>query len=223
MTNNNKTMKKDKEFIDNLTRESFVFPFKPFPEWDGKPGIYHHEDIPEWGLTEKLSKDYGLSGEKINRLIQYVVYAFGTSSFFEEEIKVLNFEKEPEPILSVRFESRNKHFTITDPKIIDKLYKLLLGENHLFKLANPYDKEIIKEIATEVFRELTTKENISKCAAYCIIGFIFAYHGYGICREKLMTEGEFIYDTLEKESKGIAVNKTYLQYLEGRITDYIED
>lgn len=216
-------MRKDKELEDNLTNESFNFPFKPFTEWVGKPVINNHDDIPEWGLTERLSKDYGLSREKINHLIRYVVYAFGTSSFFDEEIKVIDFDRNPEQILSVRFESMNKHFTIKDRKIIDKMYKLLIGENNLFKLPQPYNKEIVRKIATQVFRELTGKEKISKSAAYCIIGLILAYHSYGVCKEKVMTEGEFIYDTIEKENKGIAVTKNYLQYLADTVVEYIEE
>ncbi|HBE39875.1 MAG TPA: hypothetical protein DDW27_01460 [Bacteroidales bacterium] len=216
-------MKRDKELNENSTSESFTFPFKPFDEWVVKPVINNHDDIPEWGLTERLSKDYGLSREKINHLIRYVVYAFGTSSYFEEEIKVIDFNKNPENILSVRFESMNKNFTIKDPKIIDKMYKLLIGENNLFKLPHPYNKEIVRKIATKVFRELTGNEKISKSAAYCIIGFILAYYSYGMCKEKLMSEGEFIYDTIEKENKGIAVTKNYLQYLADTVAEYIED
>ena len=220
---NSNIMKKDKESDSNHTKGLLTFPFKPISEWDGKPSINNHEDIPEWGLTDRLSKEYGLSRDKINHLIRYVVYAFGTGSYFEEEIKVIDFEKNPEPILSVRFESRKKQITIKDNKIIDKLYKLLLGENNLFKLQNPYDKEIIKQVALEVLKELNGKENIPVQKAYCIIGFIFAYHGYGICKEKIMTEGEFIYDTIEKESKNISVSETYPQYLSRRIKEYIED
>jgi len=217
------SMKRDNESDNNSTSGSLTFPLKIFSEWEGKPGINNHEDIAEWGLPERLSKEYGLTREKINHLIRYVVYAFGTGSYFEEEIKVIDFEKNPEPILSVRFESHNKQITIRDRKIIDKLYKLLLGENNLFKLQNPYDKEIIKLVATEVLKEIAGKENIPLQKAYCIIGFIFAYHGYGICKEKIMTEGEFIYDTIEKESRNISVTETYPQYLTRRIKEYIED
>ena len=216
-------MKKNKEFDDNQAGRPIVFPFKPISEWDGKQGIRNNEDIPEWGLTERLSRGYGLSRERINHLIRYVVYAFGTSSYFEEEIKVIDFEKNREPILSVRFESRDKQITIKDPKIIDKLYTLLLGENNLFKLQKPFDKEIIKHIAIEVLKEITSKEGIPEQTAYCIIGFIFAYHGYGICKEKIMTEGEFIYDTIDKESKSIMVKETYTEYLARRIREYITD
>lgn len=216
-------MKKDKEMNENLTGESFTLPFKPFFEWVGKPAINNHDDIPEWGLTERLSVEYGLSKEKVNHLIRYVVYAFGTSSYFEEEIKVIDFNKSPEQILSVRFESNNKNFTIRDPKIIEKMYKLLIGENNLFKLPHPYTKEIVKKIATQVFLELTGKDKIPKSAAYCIIGFILAYYSYGICKEKVMTEGEFIYDKIEKENKGTTVTKTYLQYLADTVVEYIED
>jgi hypothetical protein len=217
------TMKKEYESNNNQPRGLLTVPFKPISNWDGKPGINNHEDINEWSLAERLYKDYGLSREKINHLIRYVIYAFGTGSYFDEEIKVINFEKDPEPLLSVRFESRNKQITLRDPKVIDKLYKLLLNENNLSKLQNPYDKEIIKQVATEVLKELTGKENIPTPTAYCIIGFIFAYHGYGICKEKIMTEGEFIYDTIEKESKNISVSETYPQYLARRIKEYIED
>ncbi|NLN30117.1 MAG: hypothetical protein GX158_02595 [Bacteroidales bacterium] len=216
-------IKKNKEFDNSQAGKSIVFPFKPLSEWDGKQGICSNEDIPEWGLTERLSRGYGLSGEKISHLIRYVVYAFGTSSYFEEEIKVVDFEKNREPILSVRFESRNKQITIRDPNIIDKLYKLLLGENNLFKLQKPFDKEIIKHIAVEVLKEITGKEGIPEQKAYCIVGFIFAYHGYGICKEKIMTEGEFIYDTIDKESKNILVKETYTEYLARRIREYITD
>ena len=216
-------MKKDKEFNENLTSESITLPFKPFCEWIEKPGINNHDDIPEWGLSEKLSKNYGLSKDKINHLIKYVIYAFGTSSYFEEEIKVIDFNKNPEQILSVRFESLNKNFTIKDQKIISKMYKLLIGENNLFKLPHPYTKEIVTKIATQVFRELTEKDKLSKSAAYCIIGFILAYYSYGVCKEKLMTEGEFIYDTIEKENKGTPVTNTYLQYLADKVVEYIED
>jgi len=216
-------MKKEYETTDNQFKVLLTIPFKPLSVWDGKPGTNNHEDITEWSLAERLSKDYGLTREKINHLIRYVMYAFGTGSYFEEEIKVINFEKAPEPLLSVRFESRNKQITIRDPKVIDKLYKLLLSENNLFKLQNPYDKEIIKQVATEVLKELTGKENLPTPTACCIIGFIFAYHGYGICKEKIMTEGEFIYDTIEKENKKISVSETYPQYLTRRIKEYIED
>ena len=216
-------MKKEYEPTDNQPKVLLTIPFKPISAWDGKPGINNHEDVNQWSLAERLSKDYGLTKEKVNHLIRYVIYAFGTGSFFEEEIKVIDFEKAPEPLLSVRFESHNKQITVKDPKIIDKLYKLLLGENNLFKLQNPYDKEIIKQVATEVLKELTGKDNILKLNAYCIIGFIFAYHGYGICKEKVMTEGEFIYDSLEKENKNISVTETYPQYLTRRIKEYVED
>jgi len=216
-------MKKEYESTDNLQKGLLTIPFKPISIWDGKPGNNNHEDITEWSLAERLSKDYGLSRDKINHLIRFVIYAFGTGSYFEEEIKVIDFEKAPEPLLSVRFESRNKQITIRDPKVIDKLYKLLLSENNLFKLQNPYDKEIIKQVAVEVLKELTGKENIPTPAAYSIIGFIFAYHGYGICKEKIMSEGEFIYDSIEKENKNISVTGTYPQYLARRIKEYIED
>lgn len=216
-------MKKNKEFDNNQADGSIVFPFKPISEWDGKQGIHNNEDIPEWGLAERLSRGYGLSRERISHLIRYVVYAFGTSSYFEEEIKVLDFEKNREPILSVRFESRNRQITIRDPKIIDKLYKLLLGENNLFKLQKPFDKEIIKQIAIEVLKDITGKDGVQEQTAYCIIGFIFAYHGYGICKEKIMTEGEFIYDTIDKESKSILVKETYTEYLARRIREYVTD
>ncbi len=103
------------------------------------------------------------------------------------------------------------------------MYKLLLGENNLFKLQNPYDKEIIKQVAAEVLKELTGKDNIPALKAYSIIGFIFAYHGYGICKEKVMTEGEFIYDTIEKENKNISVKETYPEYLARRIKEYVAD
>ena len=216
-------MKKENEPEINQTRGLLTVPFKPISNWDGKPGINNHEDITDWSLAERLSRDYGLTKDKINYLIRYVIYAFGTGSFFEEEIKVIDFEKNPEPLLSVRFESRNKQITLRNTKIIDKLYKLLLSENTLFKLKNPYDKEIIKQVAAEVLKELTGKENIPEPTACCIIGFIFAYHGYGICKEKIMTEGEFIYDTIEKENRNISVTETYPQYLTRRIKEYIED
>ena len=90
-------MKKDKEFDSNQTKGLLTFPFKPISEWDGKSSSNKHEDIPEWGLTERLSKEYGLSKDKINHLIRYVVYAFGTGSYYEEEIKVIDFEKNPNP------------------------------------------------------------------------------------------------------------------------------
>ncbi len=216
-------MKKEYESTDNQAKTMLTVPFKPISTWDGKPGINNHEDITEWSLAERLSKEYGLTKEKVNHLIRYVIYAFGTGSYFEEEIKVIDFEKAPEPLLSVRFESRNKQITVKDPKIIDKLYKLLLGENNLFKLQNPYDKEIIKQVAAEVLKELTGKDNIPALKAYSIIGFIFAYHGYGICKEKVMTEGEFIYDTIEKENKNISVKETYPEYLARRIKEYVAD
>lgn len=216
-------MKKEYEFNENQPKGLLTIPFKPLATWDGRTGINSNDDNNEWSLAERLSKGYGLTREKINHLIRYVVYAFGTGSYFEEEIKVIDFEKAPEPLISVRFESRNKQVTVKNPKIIDKLYKLLLSENNLFKLQNPYDKEIIRQVAAEVLKELTDKENLSLENAYCIIGFIFAYHGYGICKEKIFTEGEFIYDCIEKENKNISVTETYPQYLSRRMKEYIED
>jgi len=38
-----------------------------------------------------------------------------------------------------------------------------------------------------------------------------------------MTEGEFIYDSIEKENKNISVTETYPQYLTRRIKEYVED
>jgi len=201
----------------NYIRQESDIHFKPLSEFNGEWRI--SDDKIE--LSKKLSENYGISEDKILHLIQYVEFAFlsdipGIINNVVTDInQVQNFENDPQSIISIKFECKNKHFTITNPNTIDKIYSLLF--NTMFEMTPNITKQkkkilsevSIKRIATELYDELTKKYEISEWKSYCIIGFIFAFYEIGINFDHpIMTEQQY-------------KNGSYLTYLSGNIKRYI--
>jgi hypothetical protein len=181
-------------------------------------------------LADKLSTSYPISHEKILRLIRYVYFAYESSSpeiyksIVTDYKQVMQFKYGPEPIVSVTFKTEHKQFTITNAPVIDELFNTLL--NKMFETIDTVPKKnkktlpekgSIKKIATELFKELTQKENISEWRSYCIIGFIFAFYRFGIKYTGIIKTEERYNLYKEKHYK----TESYLSYLAGNIRRYI--
>ena len=184
-------------------------------------------------LAKNISRSYPIPEGNILRIIMYtdIAVSYATESeidFYYSDMKeISDFEKEPISIEKVVFKGSAKSIEITNPYLIDRLYKSLfeimdlrniLKERRTNKTKKRPSAKIIKLIATEIHNELTTVEKISSWKSCCIIGFIFALYSIGLkTEESIMTEKEF---EIEKATKQV-ITETYLSYLSKRIDKYI--
>jgi hypothetical protein len=222
-------MKNTINIKSNYKRIATDIHFKPLSEFIGKWNEELGINAEMNKLADKLSIKYCISQETILRLIRYVLFAYESTTpgvikgILTDYKQVIQFEKKPEQIISITFNTEQKQFIITEHEVIDELYYTLF--NKMFQTDKPHSNKnkklieegSIKKIATELFNELTKKENISEWKSYCIIGFIFAFYRFGIKRTGIIkTENRYnLYR--EKHYK----TDSYLQYLSGNIKRYI--
>ena len=185
-------------------------------------------------LAEKLSEVYGIQIEKIFHLMKYVEIADSWALeseiqlYYSDRQEVLRFEKDTEPIKTIRFECENKHLEITNPFVIDRMYSLLFhiykDERHLQsdKKKRPSAK-IVKMIATEIYHDLIPliQSEKPRWKALCIVGYIFGVYNIGLkSSDYIMNQEQHEAERIKKRNKGITT-ETYLQYLSGHMKRYI--
>jgi len=182
-------------------------------------------------LAKNLHRSYGIPEGNILRLIMYadIALSYPTDSevqvYYSEISEIADFEKSPIPIEKVVFRGNAKAFEITNPYLIDKLYKSLLELIDFQKITQEKrakkkstSAKIIKKVATELFNQLTQVENISNWRSLCIIGYIFCLYNIGSKSQgPILSEEKF--NILQKGNQ--ILNETYLQYLASRIEQYI--
>ncbi len=138
------------------------------------------------------------------------------------------FANNPKAIKEIIFVSENGSFPIQEPDIIEDIYSYLFGK-HFFNYKTAYKPDnhkvrysapVIKSIATDVFKELTTVDKISKWKSQCIIGYIFTLLKISLKEEEpIETEEEF-----NTKNKKLDLDRgPYSTYLTGRIKRYINN
>lgn len=214
--------------------------FRPLSSFNPSP---FQADTLQTSLAKNLHRSYGIPEKNILRLILYADYALVLSmysefGFPEKELKeVLGFERELSYIEKITFTGRSssgepKSMEITDPHLIDRLYKSMteyldLREYFRIKNSNPTRKRssggILKKIATELYIELTGKEKITPQRSLYIIGYIFGHNYIGLkIDEPIISEQDFNDNKKHKKDEGLYVSEpSYLQYLAGRIKTYV--
>ena len=182
--------------------------FKPLSEMKGKKLSVTEGQIK---LAKKLNKNYPLSESAFLVLIKYVEYAFlpNNSKVLQREFENINKILDSEESFTTRLEYENKFSEII--KEGDTLS--IKSGSKPFKSKKIFLEESIKRIATEIFNQLTKKEDISEWKSYCIIGFIFAFYQIGI-------NYKYPLET-ETEHKISHPEDNYLSYLSGNIKRYI--
>ena len=187
-------------------------------------------------LAEKLSRDYKIHIEKIFHLMKYVEIADSwalTSEiqlYYSDRQEVLKFEKDTEPIKTIKFECENKHLEITNPFVIDRIYsylfKIYKDERHVQsdKKKRPSAK-IVKLIATEIYNDLLPliQSEKPRWKALCIVGYIFGLFNIGLkSNDYIMNQEQHEADRIKKRRKDIPT-ETYLQYLSSHMKRYINN
>lgn len=180
-------------------------------------------------LVKNLHRSYSIAEGNLLRLIVYadIALSYATESeiqlYYSDLQEIASFEHNPEPINKVVFRGENKAFEITNPYLIDELYKSMLNLIDFRKIIkNKHSKKkrpsgaIIKKIATELFHELTEAEGLSEWKSLCVIGYIFRLYGISLKSEDpILTEDEYKKQTFQPQP--------YLTYLSGRIKRYINN
>jgi hypothetical protein len=211
----------------NLTRKNFRplknFRYNPFFH----PSVASNKQLV---LAKNLSRSYGITEINILRLIMYADFALSYAHESEIQVQlsdlkdISEFEESHEEVKKIVFSGQVKSFEITNPHLIDELYKSMQNfiEFHRIRKKKPKKKQssdsIVKKLANELYIELTEIERISEWRSLCIIGYIFCH--YDVCldsEEPIMTEEKFNLSEAEKRES----TETYLQYLSARVKQYI--
>ena len=183
--------------------------FKPLSEMKGRKFSVTEGQVE---LAKKLNKDYELSEYAFLLLIKYVEFAFlpdEDSKAWQQEFENINRILDSEESFTVRLEYENKFSEI----IKDGDTISLKTDSTPSKRKRMLLEESIKKIATEIFKQLTIKENISEWKSLCIIGFIFAFYHIGISYDHPIET--------KTERKISHPGENYLSYLSGNIKRYI--
>lgn len=211
----------------DLTRRSFRplknFRYNPFFH----PSVANNKQLV---LAKNLSRSYGVTEMNVLRLIMYSDFALSYAHESEIQVQfsdlkdISEFDESREEVRRIVFTGDTKSFEITNPHLIDELYKSMQNfiEFHRIKNKKPNKKgisdTIIKKVANELYKELTEVERISEWRSLCIIGYVFCL--YNVCldsEQPIMTEEKF--NLSDPEIR--APSETYLQYLSARIKQYI--
>lgn len=183
--------------------------FKPLSEMKGKNFMVTKGQVE---LAKKLNKDYLLSEYAFLTLIKYVEFAFlsyKNSRVWQQEWENINRILDTEESFTIGLEYENKFSEITKEE--DTI--TVKSDNTPFKGKKIFYEQSIKKIATEIFNQLTIKEDITAWKSLCIIGFIFAFYHIGI-------NYSFPIET-ESEWKKTHPDENYLTYLRGNIKRYL--
>jgi hypothetical protein len=183
--------------------------FKPLSEMKGRKFPVTEGQVE---LAKKLNKDYLLSEYAFLLIIKYVEFAYlpgEDSKAWQREFENINRMLDSEESFDVRLEYENKFSEI----IKDRDNISLKTDSIPFKGKKIFLEQSIKKIATEIFNQLTIKENISEWKSLCIIGFIFAFYHIGISYDNPIQT--------KTEHKISHPGENYLSYLSGNIKRYI--
>lgn len=235
----------------NYKRDIYKDFFRPLSSYEYFPRFANKDQIE---LAERLSGIYGIPEGNMLRLIMYVDIAYSLALnkeikyYYSDEKEILNFEQKPEPIQSILFKGKDKSIEITNPYLIDKIYKdcfmyykqpeVIQYKSYSPQSTNKYnhnamlpinDKKtfpfgnIIKMIATDIYNELTKEYKLIERQACCVIGNIYVfYHIHLKYEEPILNEIEFIEKNQKDEAKEqIITEKDYSSYLRNRIISYI--
>jgi hypothetical protein len=203
-------------------------------------------DTPNPGLKiliDKINSIYKIPRGNINRLLQYTEIALNYA--LESELKFYNsdrlefekFENDQFPISTVEFKGWQKgsrfpkKFEISNPYLIDKLYRIAFEyaileteiiNSNIDQKKKRSSATLLKKVATQLFNELKRDINISEWQSLCIIGHIYAFYGVGLKKgEPIKTEEAWSLSIKDKEKLGQTITESYLQYLASRIKRYI--
>lgn len=209
--------------------------FRPLASLRFNPYL-HCPNATNYLVAEKLSETYGISLDKLFHLMRYVEIANSWAEeseiqlYYSDRQQVISFEKDPENILTIRFECKNKQIEITNPFVIDKIYSLLFDiykderQIQTNKKKRPSAK-IVKLIATEIYNDLIPLIRAEKprWKALCIVGYIFGLYNIGLkSNDFIMNQEQHEADRIKKKNKGITT-ESYLQYISGHMKRYINN
>lgn len=202
--------------------------FRPLSSFRYNPCYHPHvANNKQLVLAKNINRSYGISEGSMLRLIMYAEIALSNAIDREIELsysdlsEIIEFEQDPVPIDKIVFKGGSKSFEITNPHIIDNLYYSIID---LFNFQENVKKRgsgkkyssdaAVKNVAAELFSELTRTEKISDGKSYCIIGYIFCLYNIHLeSEDPILSEDQ--YNSLKKEQH--VLTETYLQYLAGRI------
>jgi hypothetical protein len=178
-------------------------------------------------LAKNLHRSYNIPEGNILRLIIYADIALHNTRgkernlYYSDLSAIGDFINTQDPLEKIVFRGREKSFEIASPYLIDKLYHSLLGmvdfrnkgkESSSGKKAA--SSVVIKELATELYTELTDKEKITGSRPLYIIGYIFSLYNVRLKKDDIiLTEKEFKARLEKMHPEGITKPETYLQYL----------
>ena len=197
-------------------------------------------------LSEKLAEYYSLPPGNILRLIGYTEKALQWALKSEQMFSVddwrelLQYEEQPEPIRKVTFQGEKNRFTISNPFLIDILYKQVFEA--LKKVPKSYTSDdlnfgspieaqlsktplvgkkrpsghIIKLIGTEIYNDLCTWKTVTRRQAEGILAQILSLYKVGLKDKPIMTEQQHREDCANNKVKA----ESYLTYCRGQGKNY---